>query len=72
MSVRLLRNRSPARRANKDVSWATDEYLREWDAQHRTVSGGDFPYPERRVLIDTIHYGPDEAAELIRAHLDLS
>ena len=39
LSVRLLRNRSPARRANKDVSWATDEYLREWDAQHRTASG---------------------------------
>jgi hypothetical protein len=71
LAERLLRNESPARRATKDVSWATPTYLREWDAHHRTASEGHFPYPDRHLIVETTQFSADEAAEQIKAHFRL-
>jgi hypothetical protein len=68
LPIRLDRNDTPNRRANKDVTWATPEYLTEWDALHRTSSDGEFPYPDRHVLVENSRLTAAQAAQQIKMH----
>ncbi len=68
LQTRIERNRSPERRASKDVSWATPEYLSDVDARHRTSCDGEFPYPDRSVLVETSRLTAAQAAQRIKVH----
>jgi hypothetical protein len=62
LELRLERNRSELRRTVKKVDWATDEALTEMSRTHRWESNGDFPFPERHLVIDSATTEPEAAA----------
>jgi shikimate kinase len=65
LATRLERNHTENRRAHKRMDWATDDVLRDLDRQHRMNTSGDFPYPDRHLLLDTAPLEPAAAAEAI-------
>ncbi|MEX1022944.1 MAG: AAA family ATPase [Dehalococcoidia bacterium] len=71
LDVRLERNRHEHRRAHKKTDWATDEALRALSEEHRWYSDGDFPWPERHLVIDNTSVTPEEAARRIVEHFGL-
>ena len=71
LPTRLQRNRTENRLRHKKVDWATNEYLRDWEAQHQTQSDGSFPYPERHIMLDTEMLSPAEAATRIKLRFEL-
>ena len=71
LECRLQRNETENRRRHKKTDWATPERLREMETWGRWDSDGDFPYPERHIVIDNANVEPHEAAQMIRQHFRL-
>lgn len=70
-ATRLARNRTENRRTHKKTDWATDEYLRNLDLEHRLDSGGVLPLDLPLLRIDTEQLTAEETAERIRLQLGL-
>jgi len=72
--TRLARNRTAERLRAKpsklDVE-RSDRYVRVVDEQHVLSSNGDFPYPDRHLVVQTEDLTPLEAARRIRDHFGL-
>ena len=71
LAVRLARNETENRRRHKKVDWATPERLREMEDWAPWNSNGDFPYPERHLVIDNTALDPDEVAAMIQRRFAL-
>jgi hypothetical protein len=71
LEVRLQRNRSEHRRAHKNVDWATDEAMGALDREHRWYSDGDFPFPDRHLVIENTDLTPAEVARRIVEYFGL-
>lgn len=72
LDVRLARNETPHRARSKKIDWATPERLREMDGWGRWTAGdGDWPDPERRIVIDNADVPPEQAAQMIRERFAL-
>ena len=65
LEVRLARNETENRALHKKVDWATPDRLRELETWGPWNSDGDFPYPERHVVIDNANIAPDAVARMI-------
>jgi hypothetical protein len=65
LAVRLERNRSELRRANKDLDWATDEALTTLDEAHITAAEAGVTLPDRHLVIDNTDLSAAAAAERI-------
>lgn len=74
LATRLQRNATELRLAHKpskrDVA-ASEARLRRNERRYRFSSDGDFPYPDRHLLIDNTVLSPGDAAERIAVHFDL-
>ncbi len=71
LAVRLERNRSEARRSQKNAYWVTDAYLTDMDAAHRYDSGGAFPLDLPHLRLETEQLDAEDVAERIMAYFDL-
>ena len=73
LELRLRRNRTENRRANKRTEWATDEALTTSHEtyQHNTNDEWLFPWPERHLKIENADIEPAAAAALIQEHFGL-
>ena len=71
LECRLIRNETENRRRHKKTDWATPERLREMETWGRWNSDGDFPYPDRHIVIDNTMVKPDEVARLIQQRFAL-
>jgi hypothetical protein len=69
--ARVAREGTPLRMslkpAKRDVASARALHA-EADAEHVMNTSGDFPYPQRHLVIDTEKHGPEQAADLIARH----
>ena len=66
LDIRLARNLTENRRRHKELSWATDELLREMDASvQQTSTPGKFPFDFPHLTVDTTVVEPSEAAQRI-------
>jgi hypothetical protein len=65
LDVRLARNETENRHANKKTDWSTADQLRKLDGWGHWNSDGDFPYPERHLLIETSDLSANETARRI-------
>jgi hypothetical protein len=65
LAVRLERNRTELRRANKNVDWATDEVLTAQNEAHVTVAEAGVKLPGRHLVIDNTELPAAAAAERI-------
>lgn len=70
LAVRLERNRTPFRTAQKNLDWATDQRLTELDGEHRWHSDGDFPFPNH-LIIDNANIAAEAAADQTVRHFGL-
>ncbi len=68
---RLERNESQNRRRHKKLDWATPDRLRELETWGRWNSEGDFPYPDRHIVIDNTYVPAADAAMTIRERFAL-
>jgi hypothetical protein len=73
LEVRLGRNRTENRRANKRTDWATDEAVGSFGESHaiNTSTEVPFPWPERHLKIENSELAADVAARQIQAHFGL-
>jgi hypothetical protein len=66
LDVRLARNLTPNRARHKDVSWSTEDRLREMDAWGRWHSEDELA-PDERLSLDNADLPPADAARAIVA-----
>ena len=75
LAARISREGTPLRielkPAKRDVERARAHHARI-DARLRMNSSGDFPYPDRHLVIDTEAMSPAQAAHKIAAHFSLA
>ena len=71
LDVRLQRNETENRRKHKQLDWATPERLREMEGWGAWNSQGDFPYPDRHLVVDNTILTPAAVARLIRERFSL-
>ena len=71
LECRLVRNETENRRRHKKTDWATPQRLREMETWGRWNSNGDFPYPDRHIVIDNATLEAHEAALMIQQRFDL-
>ncbi|MDA0352002.1 MAG: AAA family ATPase [Chloroflexi bacterium] len=73
LDVRLRRNRTEHRRAQKRTDWATDEELTAQATEHsqNTTAEHPFPWPDRHLRLENAELAPDDAAARIQAHFGL-
>ena len=71
LEVRLARNVTENRRANKQLNWATDEALRDLSARYEYRSGGRLPLDLPHFELDVTDLPPDEAAARIAERFGL-
>ena len=73
LEVRLERNRTENRRANKRVDWATDEVVASFGESHAINTSAEvpFPWPERHLKIDNSKLSADAVAGQVQGHFGL-
>src|SRR5438477_1972437 len=71
LECRLVRNETENRRRHKKTDWATPQRLREMETWGRWNSDGDFPYPDRHLVIDNANVEPAEVALMIQQRFGL-
>jgi hypothetical protein len=73
LEVRLERNRTENRRANKRVEWATDEVVASFGESHAINTSAEvpFPWPERHLKIENSELAAKVVARQIQKHFGL-
>jgi len=73
LEVRLHRNGTENRRANKNTDWSTDAFLAEHEATYAVNSTEEhaFPWPEHHLRIDNTQLDPATAAKRAHDHFGL-
>jgi hypothetical protein len=66
LDIRLERNETENRRRHKKLDWATREHLTDMEGWGDWNSRGDFPYPDRHLVIDNTVMKAAAVARLIR------
>ena len=73
LEVRLERNRTENRQANKRVEWETDEVVAAFGESHAINTSAEvpFPWPDRHLRIENAELSADVVAEQIQRHFGL-